>query len=85
MTELPPMPTAEQKAAAFNFARALKDPTVRQQLKDHGYSGDGRDTIITVMPGQPLQAPWETSGRALLVQQDDTQPTGWAMAWAVPA
>lgn len=89
MTELPPSPTAEQKAAAAHFARSLRDPAVRQQLKDHGFDGNRGDVILPVQDGESLQEASRRQSpdgaRALRVRPDETQPAGWAMTWAVPA
>lgn len=70
---------------AFDFARDLRKPEVRAELKRLGFNGDLGHVIVPWLPGKTAleAAATEVDGRrVLLVRPAATDPTGWLMSWA---
>ncbi len=79
-------PSPEALKAGFDFAQQLKDPAIRQRLKDVGYDGTAGHALVVCSPGEAVaDASARDSGRAtqtLIVAPEASQPAGWAMVWA---
>ncbi|WP_033338882.1 hypothetical protein [Catenuloplanes japonicus] len=76
------------RGIAFDFARDLRKPEVRERLALLGFDGDAGDVIL---PWFDDETHAEASRRipadcrrALLVAPDADLPSGWTMQWAKP-
>jgi hypothetical protein len=73
-------------STAFDFARAQRNPAVRERLRLLGFDGDQGDVAMPwfedeTFPEACDRAPTDCR-RVLLVAPDESLPSGWSMCWA---
>lgn len=71
---------------AFDFARSLCDPAVRDRLREFDFDASQGDVILPFLDRESwhevcARIP-DDARRALLVAQDAHWPGGWSMRWA---
>lgn len=77
---------ADRRGLAFDFARDLRNPEVRERLRLLGFDGNQGDVVMTWFEDESYleacdRAPTDCR-RVLLVAPDESLLSGWSMCWA---
>lgn len=72
-------------STAFDFARQLRRPQVRAELKRLRFNGAAGDVVVLWLPGKTIDEATAVAAdarRVLLVTRDEEATIGWTMRWA---